>query len=60
MGTGAGITLAASFVLVGEVSSVTLRGALGTLNASTRNLGVLYSFIVGASVSFNYHSYGEL
>ena len=58
MGFGAGIASASSFVLIGEISTVSLRGALGVTNASTRNLGILYGFIIGATLDFQYHIFG--
>ena len=59
MGVGAGMSLAASYVLLGEISTLACRGALGTLNASTRNLGILFGFIVGATMGFEHHIVGE-
>lgn len=59
MGAGTGIAMAASFVLIGEISTVNYRGALGNLNISARNLGALYIMVVGSITDYEYHILGE-
>lgn len=53
-GLGSGICTPASYVFVSEIALIRYRGMLSTLNTLVINCAFLYSFIMGATIPFNF------
>ena len=60
MGLGCGISIATSFMLLGEISTISYRGTLGTINNVCLNFGYMFGLLIGASLNLPFFAPSKL
>ena len=55
MGLACGLSIATSFILLGEISTVSYRGTLATINSMCLNCGYMFGLIISASLDLAFY-----
>ena len=56
MGLACGVSVASSFMLLGEISTIAYRGTLGTVNTMCLNFGYMFGLIIGATLPLPFYA----
>ena len=54
MGLSCGVSLATSYIFLGEISTITYRGTLGTVNTTFLNFGYMFGLVIGAILPLHF------